>query len=138
MKEKGFTLIELLVVVAIIGILATVVLASLGTARTRARVSAIQAAAVQAKNEMEIKYLEGNTYMGATAGTCVGALTAINATVTNNGGTAPDCDASATAYAYYAGFPTGAVTGATGFCVDSTGFSGPMSAAKGATNTTCS
>ncbi len=42
-KEKGFTLVELLVVIAIIGILSSVVFASLASARTKAKDTAAKA-----------------------------------------------------------------------------------------------
>lgn len=58
--NKGFTLIELLVVIAIIGILSSVVLASLNTARGKGANAAVKANMNGLRNQAEIVYDENN------------------------------------------------------------------------------
>ena len=60
-KNKGFTLIELLVVIAIIGILSSVVLASLNSARQKGQDAAIKADLNSIRAQAEI-YFDNNGY----------------------------------------------------------------------------
>lgn len=72
MYKKGFTLIELLVVVAIIGVLATIILSSLSSARARARDANRVSAIKQMQTALEVYYLDNGHYPIAAgmASTC--------------------------------------------------------------------
>jgi len=62
--KSGFTLIELLVVIAIIGLLSSVVLASLNTARAKARDAKRLADLKQLQTAIEIYKLNNGVYLG--------------------------------------------------------------------------
>ncbi len=62
MKKRGFTLIELLVVISIIGLLASVILASVNSARSKSRDARRVSDLSQMQNALELYYSTNGSY----------------------------------------------------------------------------
>lgn len=117
--QKGFTLIELLVVVAIIGILSSIVLVSLNSARQKGRDASVKGSMSSIRAQAEIVYDTDGVYTNLPINTGFGSLqSAINAQVP----TPLIYAVGGQQYAVSVTLNSGEV-----FCVDSNGFSGTAS-----------
>ena len=153
--NRGFTLIELLVVIAIIGILSSVVLASLNTARGKGANAAVKSNLNNMRAQAELAYDSNsqsyNTVCNATqdpnvakaeaaAQSAGGAATLNNAAGVAGSLTSVTCHSSATAWAMEAPLKAAEGTNVM-WCVDSTGTSGGRTGtvltASGATQFAC-
>lgn len=155
-KQKGFTIIELLVVIAVIGVLSSVILASIKSARMKNADAATKASMQGVPSRSELYYSD-NTYsyinvchLGATGLTgvkSVGELVQSAAKAQNIASygennvppaslTTVTCNNTDSAWAVEAPMKNQDIggTGASAmFCVDSLGFVGYRSTSMGAT-----
>ena len=134
--NRGFTLIELLVVIAIIGILASVVLASLNSARDKGEDAAIKSNLNNARAQAAL-YYEDNTrsYDGVCAASqsaTPGGILDLVAGAIGGGAAAADCDDDVDVWAVEKELNSGEF-----YCVDSTGKAAENAATKGAAATGC-
>ena len=92
MNKRGFTLIELLVVIAIIGMLSSVVLASLNTARASSRDSRRIQDIQQVRTALELYYQENGRYpiQASWTGTSEGCYSGTSDPDASIPGLAPD------------------------------------------------
>ncbi len=114
--KKGFTLIELLVVIAIIGILSSVVLASLNSARGKGADTAVQTNLDNLRTNAELYYTtNGNVYTGACVDTSQYGLQHGFSVAVATGGNGGACADGSNFWVAWAGMKTNI---ANAWCVD--------------------
>jgi prepilin-type N-terminal cleavage/methylation domain-containing protein len=148
--QRGFTLIELLVVIAIIGLLSSIILASLNSARAKGADASIKSNLKNLQTQAELFYdSNSNTYTGICAdATIVAAITNASTAAGITGGqisvlatagtnNTAICHVDATGQNYAVDVPL-KTSSANSWCVDNTGASKQITAGYlGASDVTC-
>ncbi len=152
--QSGFTLIELLVVIAIIGILSSVVLASLNTARQKGNDAAVKSNLATVQTQAQLYYDDHSNKFSGTAAvvngtvacdvastmfsslavppTIFNAIHSANGASVNSANTGCNIDATGQDYAIAVELSTTKY-----WCVDSTGVERVISATLGSTAIAC-
>ncbi|OGD30081.1 hypothetical protein A2833_01450 [Candidatus Azambacteria bacterium RIFCSPHIGHO2_01_FULL_44_55] len=138
-KQLGFTLIELLVVIAIIGVLASIILVSLNSARNKGNDAKTKTNLSNLRTAAAVYYDKNNSY-GTVSDLCTAGMFAdpevapLLADSSYTGTVTRSCHATATGFSVSASLQS--VTGQF-WCVDYLGYAQQNVAAQGAGDVTC-